>query len=402
MGSKFKRKAGQLLCFVELINFIACHTAFQFQNSMLPPHLTEKPHYPILDGLRGVAALMVVVFHIFEAHATSFMDQIVNHGYLAVDFFFLLSGFVISYAYDDRWETLSFREFARRRIIRLQPMLIMGTIVGALLFYTQDSTLFPNIHSVPVWQVLGLMLIGFTLLPIPPSMDIRGWAEMHPLNGPAWSLFYEYVANILYGLFIRKFSQTALSVLVVLSGAALVHLLFTSPAGYVVGGWTLDSNHIHIGLCRVMFPFFAGLLLCRWGKQIRIPNAFFWSSALVILIMAMPRLGSKEEIWMNALYEAFAIILLFPLVVSLGAGGKIIGERAQQICSFLGRISYPIYITHYPIIYLYTSWVVDHKYPMKEVYPVAILVFVSSVTLAWACLKWFDEPVRKWLAMKWK
>lgn len=156
---------------------------------MLSTNLTDKPHYPILDGLRGVAALMVVVFHIFEAHATSFMDQIVNHGYLAVDFFFLLSGFVISYAYDDRWETLSLREFARRRIIRLQPMLVMGTIVGALLFYTQDSTLFPNIHSVPVWHVLGLMLIGFTLLPIPPSMDIRGWAEMHPLNGPAWSLF---------------------------------------------------------------------------------------------------------------------------------------------------------------------------------------------------------------------
>ena len=63
----------------------------------------SKPHYDILDGLRGVAALLVVVFHLCEAHATSHFDQLLNHGYLAVDFFFALSGFVIGYAYDDRW-----------------------------------------------------------------------------------------------------------------------------------------------------------------------------------------------------------------------------------------------------------------------------------------------------------
>lgn len=62
----------------------------------------SKPHYPILDGLRGVAALVVVAFHIFEANATSHLDQRIKHGYLAVDFFFLISGFVIGYAYDDR------------------------------------------------------------------------------------------------------------------------------------------------------------------------------------------------------------------------------------------------------------------------------------------------------------
>src|SRR5271155_2236103 len=97
--------------------------------------LTTKPHYLILDGLRGVASIMVVAFHIFEAHSTSHLDQIINHGYLAVDFFFLLSGFVIGYAYDDRWGKMGVRGFFARRLIRLHPMVIMGSIIGAIAFY---------------------------------------------------------------------------------------------------------------------------------------------------------------------------------------------------------------------------------------------------------------------------
>ena len=86
-----------------------------------------KPHYDILDGLRGVAAITVVWFHLFEAYATSHLDQRINHGYLAVDFFFMLSGFVIGYAYDDRWKKkMSVKDFLKRRLIRLHPMVVMG------------------------------------------------------------------------------------------------------------------------------------------------------------------------------------------------------------------------------------------------------------------------------------
>lgn len=95
-------------------------------------YLASKPHYEILDGLRGVAAVMVIIFHLFEAHAGgSHLTQIINHGYLAVDFFFMLSGFVIGYAYDDRWNRMTVGTFFKRRIIRLHPMVIMGSIVGA-------------------------------------------------------------------------------------------------------------------------------------------------------------------------------------------------------------------------------------------------------------------------------
>lgn len=91
--------------------------------------LAPKPHYAALDGLRGVAAVMVVLFHMFEGSARDFqfhMDQIINHGYLSVDFFFMLSGFVIGYAYDDRWEKMNLWNFCKRRLVRLQPMVVMG------------------------------------------------------------------------------------------------------------------------------------------------------------------------------------------------------------------------------------------------------------------------------------
>src|SRR6202012_2066247 len=163
----------------------------------------SKNHYPILDGLRGVASFLVIVYHVFETftHGNKYI-QIINHGYLAVDFFFLLSGFVVAYAYDDRWGKMTQWDFYKRRLIRLQPMVIMGTIIGAILFYFQACGAFPLISATPVWKMLLVMLVGFTMLPLPISMDIRGWQQKLPLNGVSWSLFYEYIANILYPLVI--------------------------------------------------------------------------------------------------------------------------------------------------------------------------------------------------------
>jgi peptidoglycan/LPS O-acetylase OafA/YrhL len=362
--------------------------------------LISKKHYPILDGLRGVAAIMVVAFHIFEAHATSHLDQVINHGYLAVDFFFLLSGFVISYAYDDRWSRMSITEFFKIRLIRLQPMVILGMIIGAICFYFQDSVLWPTIHEVPIWKTLVVMLIGFTLIPLSSSMDIRGWQEMHPLNGPGWSLFFEYIGNILYALFVRKFSNTALALLVFLSACLLIHLAVTSPNGDVIGGWSLDPAQLHIGFSRMLFPFFGGILLHRIVKLTTIKNGFFLASLLTVIVLAMPRIGGSEHLWMNGLYDSVSIIILFPLIVYVGASGEVTGKYSTRICKFLGEISYPIYITHYPLIYIYTGWVANDKLSFQQAFPYSLLTLVGSVLLAYTCLKLYDEPVRIWLRQK--
>lgn len=375
-----------------------------------PAFPDSKAHYPILDGLRGVAAIMVVIFHIFETFSGGdHVKQIVNHGYLAVDFFFVLSGFVIGYAYDDRWNKMTPGGFFKRRLIRLHPMIIMGMLIGAVTFYFQDSTFFPGIHDVPVWKMLGIMLIGFTLLPVPPSMDIRGWSEMHPLDGPAWTLFFEYIANILYALVLRKLSNRVLAVLAFIAGAALIHLAVAGPQGDVIGGWSLDSTQLRIGFTRLLYPFLAGLLLSRLIKPGQFRHAFLGCSLLLIAILAFPRLGGHERLWMNGLYDSLIIIAVFPMIVYWGASGQVKKGKATGLVKWLGDISFPLYITHYPVIYMYMAWVSKNEQYIKDgstdavmtTVLASIVTLVAAILTAWACVKWYDVPVRKWLSRKW-
>lgn len=362
-----------------------------------------KPHYQILDGLRGVAAIIVVFFHLSEPLSSSRLDTVVNHGYLAVDFFFLLSGFVIGYAYDDKWDKLTIGSFLKRRFQRLQPLVVLGMTLGAIGFYFTDSTIWPLIHTVPAWKLIIVMLIGYTILPIPLSMDIRGWQEMHPLNSVGWSLFFEYIANILYALGVRKLSNKALACLVILAGAVLLHFAVTNPNGDVAGGWTLNMEHMRIGLTRTIFPFFAGLLLLRITRPTYIKNAFLWCSLLVVVILFMPRIGGAEHFWMNGLYEAFCIIILFPLIVYIGASGVVHSQTGNKICNFLGDISYPLYMTHYVLVYFYVAWVSNNNgITGWQALPYAVLTFSGAILLAYASLKLYDVPVRAWLRKKLK
>lgn len=375
----------------------ALYAGSHFMNRT-PGYLQSKSHYEILDGLRGVAALMVVIFHTFETYADgSVFKQIMNHGYLAVDFFFLLSGFVVAYAYDDRWGKMTQWDFYKRRLVRLQPMVIMGNVIGAALFYFQACPMFSLVSTTPVHKMLLVMLVGFTLIPILPSMDIRGWQEMHPLDGPAWSLFFEYIANILYGIEFRKLSNKALGVFVALSAALLVHLTVWGPRGDVIGGWSVDKTQLHIGFARMLYPFFAGILLMRLGKRIHVPNAFAICSVLIVAIFWVPRLGGPQHLWVNGLYESFCIIVLFPIVVAMGAGDRVSGPVATKLCKFFGDISYPLYITHYPLIYVYTAWVTRNKIPAAQGAVWGVVLLFTAVAIAYACLKLYDEPVREWL-----
>lgn len=365
--------------------------------------LAAKPHYPILDGLRGVAAMIVVAFHLAEPLSSSHLDNMVNHGYLAVDFFFLLSGFVIGYAYDDRWNKMTIGGFIRRRVERLQPLVVLGMTLGAIGFYHTDSALWPLIHTVPVWKLLLVMLIGYTVLPVPLSLDIRGWEEMHPLNSVGWSLFFEYIANLLYALGLRKLSKTALSVFVIIAGAVLLHFALTNPNGDVTGGWTLNAEQMRIGITRTMYPFFAGLLLSRIAKPAHIKNAFLWCSLAITVLLFMPRIGGAGHLWLNGLYEAFCIILIFPVIVYAGASGVVHSKTGQKICKFLGDLSYPLYMTHYTLVYFYVAWISNHKgVTILQAWPYALLVFSGAILLAYISLKWYDEPVRKWLRKKLK
>lgn len=355
-----------------------------------------KPHYNILDGLRGVAALTVVWFHIFEAFATSHIDQRINHGYLAVDFFFVLSGFVVGYAYDDRWKKMTIKDFIKRRFIRLHPMVVIGAIIGAIMFYFQGCSVW-DVSVVPVGMLIIATIMNAFLIPATPGFEIRGVTEMFPLNGPSWSLFFEYIGNILYAFFIRKLSTISLSVLVLLAGCGLAVFAIWGPYGDICAGFSLTPENITGGSLRLLFSFSAGLLLSRIFKPTHIKGAFWICGLSVVALLAVPRLGGSENLWINGLYDTVCFAFFFPLIVYLGASGKTTDKITTRLCKFLGDISYPLYMVHYPFIYLYYAWVKNEDLTFEQSLPGALALFFGCIILAYLSLKLYDEPVRKFL-----
>lgn len=358
-----------------------------------------KPHYNILDGLRGIAALTVVCFHLFEAFATSHLDQRINHGYLAVDFFFILSGFVVGYAYDDRWKKMTVAEFLKRRFIRLHPMVVMGAVIGAVMFYFQGCSVW-DVSTVSISMLLVATLLNALLIPATPGSEIRGLGEMYPLNGPSWSLFFEYIGNILYAFVIRKLPTRALSVLVLLAGCGLAAFAIWGPLGDICVGFAMDGVNMTGGSLRLLFAFSAGLLLSRVFKPIHIKGAFWICSLAVVALLSVPRIGGSEHLWMNGLYDTVCAVVFFPLLVYLGASGKTTDKITTRVCKFLGDISYPLYMVHYPFIYLYYAWVKNENLTFEQSLPGAAALVAGSVILAYLCLKLYDEPVRRFLTKR--
>lgn len=367
-----------------------------------------KPHYELLDGLRGVAALLVVFYHIFEGlsfAAGGTLITAINHGYLAVDFFFILSGFVIGYAYDDRWKrNMTLGNFFTRRLIRLHPMIIMGTIIGAITFCIQGSVQWDGSHVATSAVMLALLAAMFFIPAYPGAgYDVRGNGEMFSLNGPSWSLFFEYIGNILYALFIHRLSNRGLAILVALAGIGLAWFALFDIVGYgMLGvGWTLDGANFWGGMLRMLFPFSLGMLLSRHFRPIKIRGAFWICSAVLLILFCVPYIEGKSPVCLNGVYELICIALVFPALVWIAASGKTTDKQSTRICRFLGDISFPLYAIHYPLMYLFYAWLIKNKlYTFTECWQMAALVYTGSILLAYLCLKCYDEPVRKWLSRK--
>lgn len=363
-----------------------------------------KPHFNILDGLRGAAALMVVWYHVFEgfAFASGGAIESFNHGYLAVDFFFMLSGFVISYAYDSRWgKGLSTWEFFKRRLIRLHPMVIMGAIIGAISFLIGGSLRWDGSET-PFGWVMAAMLMGMLLLPAWPGAryDVRGNGELYSLNGPTWSLFFEYIGNILYALFIRRLSGRALAVLVAVLGSVMGWFAVTDVSGYgMIGvGWTLDTVNFFGGLVRMLFPFTLGMLMARKFKPAKVRGIFWIAIALLGLLFSVPYVPACGNICLNGAYEMLCVMIFFPVIILLGASGTTTYKISTGVCKFLGEISYPLYVVHYPVMYLFYQWLIKNKiHTLGACWPVVLGVIATSLLLAWLTMKFWETPVRKWL-----
>ncbi len=376
----------------------------------------SRPHYELLDGLRGVLALMVVWYHVFEGFAIVRGTGIetFNHGHIGVDFFFMLSGFVISYAYDDRWRSsvstpLTLGNFFKRRLIRLHPMLVMGAVIGVVTFLIQGGVTWQG-ENIPLpWVVVALVL---TILFVPAyagaGYEVRGNGEMFPLNGPAWSLFFEYIGNILYALFIRHLSTRVLACLVGITGVAWTWFSVTDVSGYdCLGvGWATNSINFCGGLLRMMFPFTLGMLMARKFRPSNVRGTFWMISALLFGLFSVPAIPADivpgvQGISWNSVFELLCVMVIFPIMLWFAASDSMSDGTSRKVCTFLGNISYPLYIVHYPVMYLFYAWLIDNRHcTLGATWPIVILVLCINIALAYACLKLYDEPVRRWLTKR--
>jgi peptidoglycan/LPS O-acetylase OafA/YrhL len=344
-----------------------------------------KPHFEVLDGLRGVAAVGVVTFHFMEMVIWNYSKLWIGHGFLAVDFFFCLSGFVTGYAYDDRLGKMGLWTFLKARLIRLHPLVVLGTMLGLIAFYANPFGVTPGYGPGKV-----ALMFAASLLLIPYGVMKERSQNLFSLNAPAWSLFWEYVANVVFGIALYRIKRGLLVVLTII--AAMLLCWAGYRAGNFSGGWS--ARNFWDGGARVAFSFMAGLLVYRMGWRLRTRLGFGALSILLMLALAMPYAKGG---WIR---EAAVIIVYFPLLIALSAGATV-SPRIERLCRFSGDLSYPLYMTHYSIVWIWGDFAEKHQLATRGMATEVLCGVVIMVAFASLVMVAYDKPVRAYLRARW-
>jgi peptidoglycan/LPS O-acetylase OafA/YrhL len=322
--------------------------------------------YEALDGLRGVAALGVLLYHL---GGWTYRPWLMAHGYLAVDFFFCLSGFVLAHAYGTR--EIGWLGFMRARLVRVWPLIALSMVAGALVMIGHRD------------NILVCLLMGLLVLPRIWVRSEDSFSPLFPLNPPAWSLFLELFASALWfpG---RRLSTLWLVLVILVSGGVLIPIAY--GMGGVQTGW--DRATYWIGIIRTIFPFAVGWGIYRVQAYVRL-SLPAWLLALVLLAaLAVPPMDY------TATYDLACVMIVFPLIVLLGHRDP--EGWIGKICRFSGEVSYPLYALHWVVweLLLRTFRAMGGKrYPDLFVGVSVVLIIVA----VWGVLKLYDEPARRWL-----
>lgn len=341
--------------------------------------------YVFLDGLRGVAALAVVVHHF---SSSSGRREIFASGPLAVDFFFCLSGFVIALSYHERLLAgMSVAHYLRRRVIRLGPMFLIGMLMGlgaAILLHRHGLTDMP-MQAIFLAGALNVFYVPYLNEYVCQIYAQKIQGAIFPLNNPAWSLFYEIVANVVYAVSLR---HTRIDPRVWVWTAAVGLCV----AAYALGaspGWGRDNYPG--GFPRVFFSFFAGVVICRMRSRLAGLPRVDWKIVvlLVVAMLVMPQFAGHQLYWL-----ACALIAV-PILVALGARCTIEpGSRLHRVSTYLGLLSYPVYCVHYPLLMVWSALV-----PLEgRFFAAATAYFAAAIVVAHMTMRHVDEPVRQWLS----
>jgi peptidoglycan/LPS O-acetylase OafA/YrhL len=343
--------------------------------------------FSVLDGMRGIAALLVVTRHtvIYWGELPFF------HSYLAVDLFFILSGFVISHAYGRKLDEgrLSSPGFMLVRWIRLYPLFFLAALLGFVVAVAQPT----HLHSPPVWTLSRSLALMLFFLP----SRVPGNVGLFPLDGPAWSLFFEMLVNVIFVLTFRRLRGRQLLAFVALGGLALVavsaHFHGTNR------GYTWFAASFVAGLTKSTFGIFLGVLLHRlYERRALVPSRLTvwlervgpWPSvAVMTLVLLIPRLGALD--WV---FDVVATMIVLPACVYAAVCARP-GPRVTRAFTVLGILSYPVYLLHEPLGALLEPVLAVPLAAHAPLAGVPLIGLLAVLCLALDAL--YDRPVRRFL-----
>lgn len=343
--------------------------------------------YLNLDAIRGVAAISVMLYHFSPFLAAG---KVLPSSYLAVDLFFLLSGFVIAHAYDRKIENgMGVGTFVAIRLIRLYPLYLAGTLLG--FFYLIVKNRLIPAEYMPISEIGTMLTTGMFFIPLVSD----AYHTIFPLNPASWSLFFELIVNIAYVAVFFLLTKRVLSVLIAVSLVLLV--IASIVAGTLDFGMT--GSTIISGLPRVCFSFFLGVLLCRSMTRYQSGLGFlrrgWWvegAIALTLIVFAIAPAGGAR-----VAYDLACVVLVFPALVVVGTIAPT-APRLSGLYGWLGRISYPIYIIHTPLLMIIAgagkAAAID---PFAHHPWFGIVMAVSVIVIADIATRLYDEPLRRFL-----
>lgn len=318
---------------------------------------------PGLDALRGLAALLVLAYH---ARGLALPREILSHGYLAVDLFFVISGFVLARAYDGALADGAGCAFMLKRLKRLYPMAALGLFLGATLWLIGGK----DPASVALLLSLGLLFVPFT-----------AGRDVFPLNGPQWSLMWELASNLVYALVAPWLSTRRLVALVLVGAAAHITLVISQGTGSLGpegGAWWM-------GAPRAVYGFFAGVLAARLvmaGRSL-VPAAPIVPILAVVVLTLTPPVPETGR----AVFDLFAGLVLFPAIVASAAQATV--GRLRPALDALAGLSYALYALHIPVVMGLAE--VTRTMPDGNVrWSLNALAFPLALGLAWAAHRWFE------------
>lgn len=323
-----------------------------------------------LEGLRGAAALFVVLFHALPLPA-------LQNGYLAVDLFFVLSGFVICSAYGARMSEAHFLQFVIRRFGRLWPAHIATTVISVICVYAVADRL-PTLHQVVAFATMtqGLVL------------------DNSLVSAVSWSTsdeFYVYLAFAAVCMFAQGRARISILAALAIIGYAVCLYGSVVQAGCVKNGDCLDLIY-HFGWARCVAGFFIGALVAVYRE----------ARALRALSRPVPQLVvAAVALLFFSVAGAYGIALAAPvlfaaLVASLASDcGPVARLFQRSVFQVLGRVSYSLYLGHGALAPAYVFALSEaHSSPIALL-AVMVGFFIVCAALAYALNRFIETPFRE-------